>query len=428
MLRAYAALAVLVLALPLGAAVPGQVDFQGLLLDAAGEKVNGAVDLTFRLYDAPAAGTLLWTESHNDVQVADGVYGVTLGAVTPLTQNELGGGTVYLEIQVESETLTPRRQLLAVPYAIRAESADSLDGVSGEFFSQLITYGNADGTNPGNSDPREGLGDADGDGVANFMESNNDGDGMTDDQEIQAGTDMNQKNPNITSVSPALSQAGVPVTITVGGTGFGAGLNVTIGSENVIPTNITSTSIVIQLPAQPVGRTTITVSYPSPNGASDQHSVGFYGRRVFLSNPMTNGGFEAGALGADNACGLRAGQLGMVGTFYPWIATSTSSPAQRFNQGGVGFSRPDGTKIADDWTDLTDGTLDAAIVEGGTGFVWTGTGADGNAAGGNCSDWTSSSAGTLGLRGISGQTDLQWTVNSGGPCNTSNLPVYCFEQ
>ncbi len=31
------------------ASVPGQVDFQGLLLDSSGQPVNGAVNLTFTL-------------------------------------------------------------------------------------------------------------------------------------------------------------------------------------------------------------------------------------------------------------------------------------------------------------------------------------------------------------------------------------------
>jgi hypothetical protein len=42
---------ILALALPAAAVVPGRVDFHGLLLDSGGQKVNGAVDLVFTLYD-----------------------------------------------------------------------------------------------------------------------------------------------------------------------------------------------------------------------------------------------------------------------------------------------------------------------------------------------------------------------------------------
>ena len=49
------------------------------------------------------------------VQIVDGVYDVTLGGTTPLTPSLLSAGAVYLEIDVDGETLSPRRQLLAVP-------------------------------------------------------------------------------------------------------------------------------------------------------------------------------------------------------------------------------------------------------------------------------------------------------------------------
>ena len=429
-LRAFAALAVLVLAPPLGAAVPGQVDFQGLLLDSAGEKVNGAVDLTFRLYDAPFGGNLLWTETHPNLQVADGVYGVTLGLITPLTQAELGGGTVHLEIQVESETLTPRRQLLAVPYSIQAENAQNVGGVAAGYFAQIFEHTNYDGGDPPNDDPSEGLDDIDGDGRANFIDGDNDGDGLGDTTELAAATDINLVTPTISGFdppTPTTAKAGVPVTITVQGTNFEPGMSVAFGVDNPVPTNLTPTSFEVTIGPQAIGTANFLVVVTRLNGQSDSatYQIGFYGRRVFLS--ATTGGNLGGVVGGDVMCINRAAQLGLTGTFLPWLADATTSPAARFNQTGGGFTRLDGTKIADSWADLTDGTLDAPIIEGGTGFVWTGTASDGSATGSNCSNWTSGASGSLGLRGITGQSDLQWTVFSGAGCNAA-LPIYCFEQ
>jgi len=420
LIRHLAALAVFVLALPLRAAVPGQVDFQGLLLDAAGEKVNGAVDLVFRLYDAPSAGTLLWTESHADVQVADGVYGVTLGAVTPLTQEVLAVGNVYLEIQVESETLTPRRQLLAVPYALRAENADNVNGVAGAFYSEIIENFDFDGEDPPNNDPREGTVDVDGDGRANFMDPDNDGDGALDGDELAAGTDIDLVTPVITSFSPQFTSAAAPQTITVQGSNFEPGMFVVFGIDHPTPTNVTPTSFQVVLGPQIIGANDVVVT--RANGEHDSATYNFYGRRVFLSNP--NNGNLGGVAGADFRCSGLASAIGLTGTYLAWIADASTSPAARFVRAGPAWTRPDGTKIADDWADLTDGTLDAPI-SAGTGDVWTGVGTDGNPVGQSCSNWTSS--GGMGRRGLSNAFNSFWTTVDDVNCGLSRA-LYCFEQ
>jgi hypothetical protein len=113
------------LAVPAWGAVPGQINFQGLLLDSGGQPVNGAVSLSFTLYDAETHGTALWTESHTGVQVLDGVYDVALGSLTPIAAEVLAAGSVWVEVMVGGEKLTPRKQVLAVPYALRAETAET---------------------------------------------------------------------------------------------------------------------------------------------------------------------------------------------------------------------------------------------------------------------------------------------------------------
>ena len=66
-LRIAAALAV---GLPsLAAPPPDVVVYQGYLSDADGVPVSADVELFFKLYDAPAAGTMLWSYSPGDVTV-----------------------------------------------------------------------------------------------------------------------------------------------------------------------------------------------------------------------------------------------------------------------------------------------------------------------------------------------------------------------
>ena len=430
MLKRILALAIVALALPAAAVVPGRVDFQGLLLDSGGQKVNGAVDLVFTLYDAPTGGTSLWTESHPDVQVSDGVYGVTLGTTTPLTPTILGSGNVHLQISVDGETLTPRRQLLAVPYAVRAQTAENSEnvaGVAGGFYNQIIEDFQFDGGNPPNLDPSEGFGDTDADGLANFMDSDNDADNLTDGDELAQGSDINLITPVIAAFSPNdLRIDQLPATVHVTGSNFEAAMSVTVGGASVAPTNVTAGAFDVVFPSQTATEANVVVT--RVNGQSDEKLYTFRGRRVFATNPVWGGNF-GGAAAADLICQNNATAQSLSGTFLAWVSDSTTSPAVRFNQGIVSFVRLDGTKIADNWADLTDGTLDAAIAPASPAIgAWTGTAANGTPLGGTCSNWTSNSSAQTGRRGIPQQTNSQWSATAGDITCNNLLALYCFEQ
>src|SRR5262245_47657278 len=66
------------------AQVPERISFQGRLTNASAQPVNGDVPMTFRLYTTATGGAPLWTETQTAACV-NGVYTVSLGAVTPLT-------------------------------------------------------------------------------------------------------------------------------------------------------------------------------------------------------------------------------------------------------------------------------------------------------------------------------------------------------
>jgi hypothetical protein len=430
MLKRILALAIVALALPAAAAVPGQVDFQGLLLDSGGQKVNGAVDLVFTLYDAPTGGTALWTESHPDVQVSDGVYGVTLGTTTPLTPTILGSGNVHLQISVDGETLTPRRQLLAVPYAVRAQTAEnseSVAGVAGGFYNQLIEDVPFDGGNPPNLDPSEGFGDTDGDGLANFVDPDNDADNISDVNEVAQGSSINLTTPVIATFAPqGLKISDLPATIHVTGSNFEAGITVTVNGTSVVPINVSPTAFDVVFPTQTASLANVVVT--RVNGQSDLEAYLFKGRRVFIASGNT--GNLGGIAGADAKCATRASQLSLTGTFRAWLSDATTSPASRFLQDDVHYERhPDRVKIADNWADLTDGTLDAPIVATGGNLAWTGTASNGNPLGGNCANWTSNSSVLTGRGGVTSLTNATWSaLNTDAGCNSVSVDLYCFEQ
>jgi len=116
------------------AAVPHLLNYQGRLTDSGGAPLNGTYALTFRIYDAETAGTMLWEETQSGVVIQKGIFSILLGSVTNL---ELPFDKPYwLEIKVGNEVMSPRQAITSAGYAIRAEvgekiKADSVDSAPG---------------------------------------------------------------------------------------------------------------------------------------------------------------------------------------------------------------------------------------------------------------------------------------------------------
>jgi hypothetical protein len=105
------------------AALPRTLSYQGVLRDASGNPVpDWAYEITFTLYDAPTAGSVLWQEV-NTAQVTDGIVDMILGEYEPLDLPF--DQTYWLGIKVGSDPeLSPRVELASAPYALRAAVAD----------------------------------------------------------------------------------------------------------------------------------------------------------------------------------------------------------------------------------------------------------------------------------------------------------------
>jgi len=94
---------------------PKLIRFMGNLKDADGLPLEGAYNVTLRLYEHETDETAVWEEVQQ-VDVATGLLDVELGSVTPL--DILFDRQYWLGIEVEADgEMSPRFRLTSVPYA-----------------------------------------------------------------------------------------------------------------------------------------------------------------------------------------------------------------------------------------------------------------------------------------------------------------------
>ncbi len=108
-------------------AVPGQLNYQGYLADAADSSaVTATLEMTLRLFDAESGGSEVWSETHPAVQVSGGLFQVFLGSRTPFPDGLFDGTTLWLQTELGPQILAPRKPLVSTAYSHRANSAEML--------------------------------------------------------------------------------------------------------------------------------------------------------------------------------------------------------------------------------------------------------------------------------------------------------------
>ncbi|MDP2866330.1 MAG: hypothetical protein Q8O90_08810, partial [Elusimicrobiota bacterium] len=112
--------------------VPGTINYQGRL-ERDNAPITGPVHLHFRLFNSATAnntaGALcgsptqpcVWQSPELTVQAVQGIFSAEL---TPAIGIFTAGQKLYLEVQVESDTLSPREPLNSVAYALAAKKLE----------------------------------------------------------------------------------------------------------------------------------------------------------------------------------------------------------------------------------------------------------------------------------------------------------------
>lgn len=162
-------------------------------------------------------------------------------------------------------------------------------------------------------------------------------------------------------------------------------------------------------------------------------------RKIFITSQQYSGDL-GGLEGADAICNDLAFQANLPGTYMAWLSADTAeSPETRMNKSQGPYVLVDGTAVADNWSDLVDGTLDNPIYYDELGnyhynqYVWTGTYPSGKGLPNTltCNGWTTTEAQNDQFVGTTGNNSFKnwaWTRTSvTGWCWVS-LRLYCIEQ
>ncbi len=165
--------------------------------------------------------------------------------------------------------------------------------------------------------------------------------------------------------------------------------------------------------------------------------------RVFVTEEYYKGWELGGIAGADAICQGEAEAAGLQGTFKAWLSGQSNSPADEsaFYHSQVPYALVDGTEVANNWSDLTDGNLQVPIYLTAKGNqiggghhereVWTNTNVDGTArstqAEKTCNNWMEEGCSSRAGSGHSTNSDGKWTRAGEHACS-SRQGLYCFEQ
>ena len=107
--------------------VPHLINYQGRATDADGQPLNGPCSIKFKIYGSESGTDSLWSSGFQTVTVVNGLFAYELGSHGEVPASVFESGDPrWLGVTVGTDTeLEPRTQLLSVPYAYHAESADT---------------------------------------------------------------------------------------------------------------------------------------------------------------------------------------------------------------------------------------------------------------------------------------------------------------
>ncbi|RZN35655.1 MAG: hypothetical protein EFT35_08365 [Methanophagales archaeon ANME-1-THS] len=119
-------------------AVTNKINYQGRLTDSGGNPLSGTYTMTFKLYETETGGTALATDTHS-VTVTNGLFNTTISL--GIGTSYFDGRALWLGITVEADPeMTPRVELMPVPYALSLRPGAVINGSVGSVSGGRILY------------------------------------------------------------------------------------------------------------------------------------------------------------------------------------------------------------------------------------------------------------------------------------------------
>jgi hypothetical protein len=108
------------------------IRFSGIAKDATGKPMTGVVGITFSLYKDQQGDVPLWIETQNVQPDSSGHYTVLLGSTKSTgmpAELFTSGDARWLGVQAQGQNEEARVLMVSVPYALKAEDAETIGGL-----------------------------------------------------------------------------------------------------------------------------------------------------------------------------------------------------------------------------------------------------------------------------------------------------------
>jgi len=106
--------------------VPQLINYSGFLVNSSDTNpITDTLSMTYSIWSNETGGSQYWSETQTNVPVIRGYFHVLLGSVNPIPEAIFDGRDLYLEVQIGSEILSPRKHLVTVAHSFHSLNADS---------------------------------------------------------------------------------------------------------------------------------------------------------------------------------------------------------------------------------------------------------------------------------------------------------------
>ncbi len=138
----------------LWAQAPEKMSYQGVVTDAGGDLVTSSnVGMQVNILQGSASGTAVYIERHTPATNANGLVTIEIGAGTIVTgvftTIDWASGPYFIKTETDpaggtSYTISGTSQLLSVPYALHAKTAENITEVDGSITNEIQTISRTD--------------------------------------------------------------------------------------------------------------------------------------------------------------------------------------------------------------------------------------------------------------------------------------------